>query len=519
MADWLDFPLNPPDGERANGGGDFGVFRSRYDKFHAGEDWGLGSRSNLGSPVYSIGTGIVTYAQPLGWGVDQGVIIIRHVLPGGRAIFSFYGHLDPPSIELRAGDCVVRGEQIGQIGRPRGWPHLHFEIRTHLPEVPGPGYWPTDPVRAGWLPPSAFIWDERIKAMPNILWTRLDYGRPQEEVGMLGNDTFIVLKDQTLIAIDLENGSERWRWQPVSSDDEEPLAIETALIAAGAEGIYTADQLGGVRRLEFAGSGNGTPGEANFQAPREAWQIDLDTMGVPVLMPLFDGGLVVSTASGMFGLSPQGEILWQRKEIPPVTSWSISPEGVLVATTGEDQLWQIEPSGPELLANMGGVVAFSQRGIYLYTGSQIFHLEADGDQAESVLELPAAYPGLGAITALPDGGLILGHPDRADSRLMLIDSDGNLSWEWSLAELEPLQVWFLQSEGDLYLLMERRSSAGSKVDLFAVDLETGALLEVFRGGSRTPRRTLTSGLGLSEGRLLLQIGGGSLLMLRPGVEN
>ena len=33
--------------------------------------------------------------------------------------------------------------------------HEHFEIRTHMPEEPGPGYWPTDPTEAGWLPPSS----------------------------------------------------------------------------------------------------------------------------------------------------------------------------------------------------------------------------------------------------------------------------------------------------------------------------------------------------------------------------
>jgi hypothetical protein len=59
LVDLFDFPIDPPHAATVGrGGGDFGVFRSRFDKFHAGEDWGgPGSRPNLGTPVYSIGHG------------------------------------------------------------------------------------------------------------------------------------------------------------------------------------------------------------------------------------------------------------------------------------------------------------------------------------------------------------------------------------------------------------------------------------------------------------------------------
>ncbi|HZY45078.1 MAG TPA: M23 family metallopeptidase, partial [Anaerolineae bacterium] len=66
------------------------------------------------------------------------VVIVRHVFNDGRTILSFYGHLDPPSVVLNVGDCVERGQQVGEIGKPRGRPHLHFEIRHHLPARPVP---------------------------------------------------------------------------------------------------------------------------------------------------------------------------------------------------------------------------------------------------------------------------------------------------------------------------------------------------------------------------------------------
>src|SRR5690606_41430861 len=64
VVDILDFPMNPPDADNISGGQDFGVFRNRYGKFHAGEDWwGTRRGSTFGEPVYSIGHGLVTYAE------------------------------------------------------------------------------------------------------------------------------------------------------------------------------------------------------------------------------------------------------------------------------------------------------------------------------------------------------------------------------------------------------------------------------------------------------------------------
>ena len=70
----------------------------------------------------------MTYAQPNGWGADKGAVIVQHTFRDGRRILSFYGHLDPPSVELRTGQCTERGDLVGAIGDPRSPPHLHFEI-------------------------------------------------------------------------------------------------------------------------------------------------------------------------------------------------------------------------------------------------------------------------------------------------------------------------------------------------------------------------------------------------------
>ena len=103
IVDTLDFPLDPPEALTVSYGGQgFGRFRSRYDQYHAGEDWQLlRGRANLGVPVYAIGHGRVTYAHPNGWGRDKGVIIIRHTFADGSTVLSFYGHMEPDSVTLQ----------------------------------------------------------------------------------------------------------------------------------------------------------------------------------------------------------------------------------------------------------------------------------------------------------------------------------------------------------------------------------------------------------------------------------
>ena len=212
-ADTLDFPLDPPNGENAYGGRDFGVYRNRYDKYHAGEDWGLSSRSNFGKPVYSIGHGQVTYAQPLGWGADKGVVIVRHTFPDGGSVLSFYGHLDPPSVTIREGVCVQRGEIIGQIGRPRTPPHLHFEMRVHMPYSTGGGYWPSDPTNAGWVPPSQTVSQYRLQVAPGVEWTSQASSTFSVPLGNLDTTTFVMIDGASLLGIDLFTGAELWSYE------------------------------------------------------------------------------------------------------------------------------------------------------------------------------------------------------------------------------------------------------------------------------------------------------------------
>jgi murein DD-endopeptidase MepM/ murein hydrolase activator NlpD len=250
IVDILDFPLKPPDAIGTRGGSDFGVFRSRYNGYHTGEDWGISGGSNFGESVFSIGHGLVTHAHPDGWGEDKGTVIIKHTFSDGSIIYSFYGHLDPPSVTMNAGQCVTRGEKIGEIGRPRTPPHLHFEIRAVFPDQPARGYLPYDPSIAGWKPPSNYILEQRITTSPGVVWMRQSSDVVVEEVGFVDESIFLVKEDDQLVAIDLTDGNTLWS-QPLARSFVDGSIDRDRSI------LYTVNRTGDLKAFSLEDAANG----------------------------------------------------------------------------------------------------------------------------------------------------------------------------------------------------------------------------------------------------------------------
>ena len=116
----------------------YGVDWSRM--LHAGEDWyrqDYLTANTAGAPVYAVADGVVERHDP-GISYPGNVVLIRHRLPDGRAIYSMYGHV--ANVRVVQGQLVSRGQQIatvfnqGYVGRtPNRHPawdsHLHFEMR------------------------------------------------------------------------------------------------------------------------------------------------------------------------------------------------------------------------------------------------------------------------------------------------------------------------------------------------------------------------------------------------------
>ena len=507
LVDLFDFPLDAPHGRDANGGGDdFGIYRDRFDGHHAGEDWWRagGGRTTLGAPVYSIGHGEVTYAEPLGWNRDKGVVIVRHTFDDGRELLSFYGHLDEDTLKVVAGDCVARGDLIGRIGRPTTGPHLHFELRSFMPFAAGSGYLPDDPTLAGWKPPSATIWNSRMAVSPGVLWTQPFVGDGVRSIQILGEEVITVLDGDHIAGLDTAAGSEQWR---MAVDED----VEQALLDVESRQVYTANQFGEVSAFALAEMEAGA--EANGIVP--LWTADFDVVGIPALMPLPGGGLVLAAWDHLVAISAQGALLWEADLETRPYDWLVSGD-TLIGTTngGERPLWTANADGwQNWETDAGGRLAAAGDNVLLFDRNALSRLDLESQSVEPLLALPGVSLQAGAVAALPGGGAIVAHAARADQRLLALDGDGDLLWQRSIADIPAVDLDFLVDENQLFLAVQNDAGSGSEVSLFALGLENVSLTHLFTGGSRSSAVDQTRLFALGNGRLLISIDGRSLTLL------
>ncbi len=494
VVDTLDFPLQPPEGDGVRGGQDFGVFRDRYGKFHAGEDWGfrgIDGRSAFGTPVYAIGHGFVTYAEPEGWNRDKGVIIVRHTFADGHTFLSFYGHLDPPSFLIQAGDCVQRGQHLANIGKPRTSPHLHFEIREQLAFAPGPGYWAEDPTTVGWLPPSATIWQERMAAQPGVVWQRPFTNPTLHPIGQLAPDTLLLQEDGQLLTLNLADGS----WQPL------PLPADS----------FTAAHLSENGRLLYTASSNTlaaySPADWSLQ-----WEVETKQRGTPQLLSLPDGGVVVLTATGLAAFDEAGQALWQMALDKRPLSHAQTPTARLLATA--DAVLQLTSAAPKQLLGQGGQLAQADDQLWLYGEDGVYRMVAGEETAVLALPLPRHQTSQTALAPLPNGGLLLAHADAADRRLIWFNRNGTRRWDRSYAALGRGTPFLLTLADQPYLLYQTSSGSNATLNLYAINPDNATLTHVFTGGTRTSLPQDSWAVALPE-QLLFNIGGGSLVALSP----
>ena len=488
LVDTLDFPLGPPDGQGYIARWIFGRYSDRYSGIHTGEDWVLVGGSSLGSPVHSIGHGTVTYAQPLGWGIDQGVVIVRHVFTDGSTLLSFYGHLEPDSVKLQPGDCVVRGQQVGNVGKPRGQPHLHFEIRTQLPDAPGPGYWSVDPQLAGWKPPSATIWQYRIAHAPGVTWSRPLTSTNSFGIGLLGvaaakDETLAAIDNQQLIGLDASDGHVRWS-QSLSS------TVFHAAVDAHGTAVYVSTYSHTVQAFNLGG----TP----------LWQLDLGQPGA--IMPLPDGGLALAVEQHLIGLSLTGKQLWQIDLIDPPADWIDSADRLIFSTASDaPAIDSLDASGQlSVVAYTGGQLAVSGDQVFVYNSTGIYRLTSA--QPELLYALGTSSLTTGYIVALPDGGVLVSHKSFSDRRLILLNADGSLRWDRSIVStsLDPPK---------LFNIGERTYALTSEGDILLIDTISGDARRLFHGGSNLQLRGAPWILVTNDGKALFDFRGGEIVAI------
>lgn len=107
----------------------FGADNAKRGGRHTGQDLnGIGGQnSDEGQLLYAAARGLVVFSGSLTPSMGN-VVVIAHLLPDGKVIQSFYGHLDKRYVHR--GEHVARGSLLGSIGTAGGryWAHLHFAM-------------------------------------------------------------------------------------------------------------------------------------------------------------------------------------------------------------------------------------------------------------------------------------------------------------------------------------------------------------------------------------------------------
>jgi outer membrane protein assembly factor BamB len=502
----LDFPLNPPHAENTQGGGDFGIFRERYNGRHTGEDWGITGGPNFGESVHSIGHGVITLADPNGWGADKGTVIVQHSFEDGSKIYSFYGHLDPPSITLVGGECVIRGQKIGEIGRPRTPPHLHFEIRSVFPNQPARGYLPYDPSLAGWKSPSDFIWNNRLTSSPGVLWVRKSEDFYSKGLGLINNDTYAYLEKDMLIALDLSDGKLLWSASIPRITNDILIDVEHPI-------IYMVARDGNLNAFRAPDQALGP--DLEVSALDLLWNRDLNVTGTLTLLALPEGGVAVSAREKLIVISNEGDLSWEVDPFSHDIDWRISNNQNLLTTGGEDSaLWSITASDPpELISQPGAKAVLTDKHYVLYSNEGI-HLHPPDDSDPTLAHtLPWSLPYSGDMIVLPDGSVIVAHADNYDPRLIALDPDGGVRWDRSYAAVVSGRPLLLMLDNEPYLLLQDASTRFGSSSLYAINIDNAELVQVFNGG---PVRMYTSATWVQvvdERRILINLWGSNLVML------
>lgn len=131
---------------------------------HTGADLNLPNGDD-GEEVFSMGPGIVTFADEIGGSNTWGnVIIIYHGTVDGEPLFSRYAHLQAIEPGIKKDVEVDAENVIGYVGSgPAGSgmeAHLHFDISTTRVLLGKPGDWPgSNRIRleADYVPPKQWL--------------------------------------------------------------------------------------------------------------------------------------------------------------------------------------------------------------------------------------------------------------------------------------------------------------------------------------------------------------------------
>lgn len=459
---------------------DFGIYRARFGGLHVGVDMGFGEGA-VGTPVYAVARGQVTYADPYGWDTEGGVIVLAHHFPDGSVAYSLYGHIVPEGASFpEVGRCVEGGTLLARIGTPTlSAPHLHFEFRDFLPDDGGPGYVPGNPLEAGWFHPLDFAAAWRLRLN---LPARAAYHSPQAPTlppVLLADGQMILASGNTLFALS-PLSQLRWRLQ-----SDAPLR---SLAALPDESIVAHSTTGQVL-VVHGGRYRAIWSPAHLLADLPPLVLGETLVFATEGGPAQDGPAQDGT---LLAFAPSGLLRWQSEPLENARPLALrSSEGSVALLVEEEagarlRLFSVgdgrQPGGRligEWHFNTVPLLADSPNGgWWLYDGGALLRLEQTAGAWQlttqnALSQAPqsgVALPRDGQLHALADGGALL-FPGDAAGTLLAFSAAGQVRWQQVYPELSGFSPPLLASAADGCWL--------------AALSEEGALL-LLRGADGTP---------------------------------
>lgn len=411
--DLLDYPLDRTEFRLIN---PFGRVSGRFNgQLHAADDWVRRGGESYGQPVHAIGPGRVTYAEPLGWGRDKGVVIVEHVMTDGSFVYSLYGHMEESDTIFfpNRGSCVAKGDIVGVIGDPRPAPHLHFEIRNFGAGAPGPGYWTVDPRLRGWMNPRQFIDSWQIWLDPRHRWHRTVGSEAGVEPSPLMRDdgAVILVNGNFLEAMDV-NGNLIWQYRMADSVDAVGMAIQgdNVLLMATTDG----------RILLWSLTGGLV----------EQWETGLETITQGPYV-IGDMVLVVDGEGTLDLFDGNREVVRSFPEIDEIVA-DASTEQLLGLITDDEVFFLFDAEGNvleerEIQSNSDVIVGYGQ-GLFLRDRGTLSYIALSGQEQIIIEDLQASRTNSQMLYDATNGQLVLWGIGSA-YRLTGLSLEGDVLWE------------------------------------------------------------------------------------------
>lgn len=455
-------------------GDDFAIYRGKFGGLHTGVDVAF---YRYGDPVQAIAAGRVTYADPIGWDTEKGVVILEHVFPDGSIFYSLYGHMQPigdlffPGI----GQCVEAGDLVGAVGSPSlSAPHLHFEIRDFGPDDGGPGYWETNPLLEGWEHPLDFIrrWQLALQTVNDQtpFVSSVSAVNAPAVPPVVTPDSGLVMAGANVLEGIKPDGDLQWRME---------LSGTVAGLTLLPDGrvLVRATLPDDTTRITLLRDGR----------YESVWTPDIPLVSGPLLL---NNGLVAffTEDNALAGYTPDGALRWLTASLGDRLG-SITNDGtrVAISTNPRDRdfspawhvigadgqtLYQVAPVNPAYATlNPGGDA-------YLLDGATLYHISPDYIPAP-IAQLPFAAGRSTALTADRAGNVYV-FMARAESILYSYTPDGERRWALTLPGRHPQPPLLSAGTGRLLYALATNGT------LYALDSANGTILgetRLYAGGS------------------------------------